>query len=237
MSKLYFFRHGQASLGADNYDVLSPKGREQAKQLGIHLVNEDIRFAQAFVGPLARQKDTYKGVKECYENNQLTFPTAVEIKGLKEHQGMETMKIALPELLKTDDYLKKLTRSTQENPSLAMRNGMLGFQYFLGNWAEGHFTVDGIPTWKSFREEVRSGLDEILNATQQGENIALFTSGGTISAIMGECLGLPTEKSVAELNFSVRNTSFTTFLLTGDKFNLLSFNELPHLKKDMITFV
>ena len=137
MSKLYFFRHGQASLGADNYDVLSPKGREQAKQLGIHLVNEDIRFAQAFVGPLARQKDTYKGVKKCYENNQLTFPTAVEIKGLKEHQGMETMKIALPELLKTDDYLKKLTRSTQENPSLAMRNGMLGFQYFLGNWAGG----------------------------------------------------------------------------------------------------
>ncbi len=237
MSKLYFFRHGQASLGAENYDVLSAKGREQTKQLGTYLVKERIHFAQAFVGPLARQKDTYQGVKECYEKNKLSFPKATEINGLKEHQGMETMKIALPELLKTDHYLKKLTLSTQQNPSLAMRNGMLGFQYFLGNWAEGNFAVDGIPTWKSFREEVRSGLDEILGATQKGENVALFTSGGTISAITGECLGLPTEKSVAELNFSIRNTSFTTFLLTGDKFNLLSFNELPHLKRDMITFV
>ena len=237
MSKLYFFRHGQASLGADNYDVLSSKGREQTKRLGLYLTNEGIHFAQAFVGPLERQKDTYQGVKECYENNKLPFPIATEMKGLKEHQGMETMKIALPELLKTDNYLKKLTLSTQQNPSLAMRNGMLGFQYFLGNWAEGNFSVDGIPTWKSFREEVRSGLNEILSTTQKGENVALFTSGGTISAITGECLGLPTEKSVAELNFSIRNTSFTTFLLTGDKFNLLSFNELPHLQKDMITFV
>lgn len=237
MSKLYFFRHGQASLGADNYDVLSPKGREQASLLGGYLVREGLNFDQVFVGPLERQKDTYKGVKECYEDNEFAFPAAVEIKGLKEHQGIKAMKIALPALMETDEYLKKLSLSSKQNPSLAMRNGMLGFQYFLGNWAEGHFSVDGIPSWKSFREEVREGLEEILAATQKGENVALFTSGGTISAITAECLGLPTEKAVAELNFSIRNTSFTTFLLTGEKFNLLSFNELPHLKKDMITFV
>jgi len=237
MSKLYFFRHGQASLGADNYDVLSPKGREQAKRLGEHLAKEGISFDRVFVGPLERQRDTYSSVKKCYEDQQLSFPEALEIQGLKEHHGIEAMKIALPNLMETDAYLKKLSLSSQQNPSLAMRNGMLGFQYFLGKWAEGHFSVAGIPSWKSFREEVREGLKEILNTTQKGENIALFTSGGTISAITAECLGLPTEKSVAELNFSIRNTSFTTFLRTEEKFNLLAFNELPHLKKDMITFV
>ena len=58
MSKLYFFRHGQASLGADNYDVLSSKGKEQAVALGTYLAQKNIQFDRVFVGPLDRQKDT-----------------------------------------------------------------------------------------------------------------------------------------------------------------------------------
>ena len=118
-----------------------------------------------------------------------------------------------------------------------MRNAMLGFQCFLSEWAEGNITVEGMPTWKEFRADVKEGLDQVLKATAKGETVGIFSSGGTISAITAECLGLTTEKAVAELNFSIRNTSFSSFLYTNKKFNLLSFNELPHLKKDMITFV
>ena len=38
MSKIYFFRHAQASLGSDNYDILSKKGELQALYLGKYLV-------------------------------------------------------------------------------------------------------------------------------------------------------------------------------------------------------
>ncbi|MEC8667907.1 MAG: histidine phosphatase family protein, partial [Pseudomonadota bacterium] len=34
MPTLYLIRHGQASFGADDYDVLSPIGHEQARALG-----------------------------------------------------------------------------------------------------------------------------------------------------------------------------------------------------------
>ena len=34
MGTLYLVRHGQASFGADDYDVLSPAGHEQAVRLG-----------------------------------------------------------------------------------------------------------------------------------------------------------------------------------------------------------
>ena len=44
MSKLFFFRHGQASLGAANYDVLSDKGIRQSKLLGEYLLSEQILF-------------------------------------------------------------------------------------------------------------------------------------------------------------------------------------------------
>ena len=237
MSKLFFFRHGQASLGADNYDVLSDKGILQAQLLGEHLLSEKISFDKIFVGPLERQKDTFKAVQECYATQGIQLPTPVVINGLKEHNGIETMKTALPDLIKTDPYLIALNKSSLDDPKQNMRNTMLGFQYFLGEWAEGNITVKGMPTWKQFREEVKEGLAQVLDATAKGETIGIFSSGGTISAITAECLGLTTEKAVAELNFSIRNTSFSTFLYANKKFNLLSFNELPHLKKEMITFV
>jgi broad specificity phosphatase PhoE len=237
MSKLFFFRHGQASLGAENYDVLSDKGIRQSQLLGEHLLNENISFDKIFVGPLERQKNTFNAVKECYAAQGIILPSPKIINGLKEHNGIEIMKTALPDLIKTDPYLIALEKSSKDDNKKTMRNTMLGFQYFLGEWAEGNITVKGMPTWKQFRKEVKEGLGEVLNATAKGENIGIFSSGGTISAITAECLGLTTEKAVAELNFSIRNTSFSTFLYTNQKFNLLSFNELPHLKKDMITFV
>ena len=237
MSKLFFFRHGQASLGAENYDVLSDKGRLQSQLLGEHLLRDHISFDKIFVGPLERQKNTFKAVQECYAAEGIELPSPIIINGLKEHNGIETMKTALPDLIKTDPYLIALEKSTKRDPKKTMRNAMLGFQYFLGEWAEGNITVKGMPTWKEFRDDVKEGLDQILEATAKGETVGIFSSGGTISAITAECLGLTTEKAVAELNFSIRNTSFSTFLYTNQKFNLLSFNELPHLKKDMITFV
>ena len=237
MSKLFFFRHGQASLGAANYDVLSDKGIQQSQLLGEYLLNESISFDKIFVGPLERQKNTFKAVQDCYAAKGIKLPSPIIINGLKEHNGIETMKTALPDLIKTDPYLISLNKNNTGDAKKAIRNTMLGFQYFSGEWAEGNIKVKGMPTWKQFREEVKEGLAQVLNATDKGENIGVFSSGGTISAITAECLGLTTEKAVAELNFSIRNTSFSSFLYTNQKFNLLSFNELPHLKKDMITFV
>lgn len=237
MSKLYFFRHGQASLGASNYDVLSSKGREQAKILGKYLATNNLQFDRTFVGPLARQKDTYKAVFDSYDQEQMSFPKAKVVAGLKEHRGIETMKKALPELLEKNSFLRKLHKSSQENPDLAKTNMLLSFQYFLREWAAGNIVVEDMPTWAEFREEVRQGLSLILSQTGKGENIAVFSSGGTISAITAECLGLTSEKKVADLNFSIRNTAWTTFLYSNEKFNLLTFNELPHLDKELTTFI
>ena len=49
MSKLFFFRHGQASAGSENYDQLSEKGKEQARLLGGYLCQGDIKFDRIFV--------------------------------------------------------------------------------------------------------------------------------------------------------------------------------------------
>lgn len=237
MSKLIFFRHGQASIGAKNYDVLSDKGWEQSRRLGDYLLSREILFDKIFVGPLERQKNTFNAVEERYSEKGISLPQPTVINGLKEHNGIETMKSALPNLLQSDPYLMALEKSTKEDPAKTLRNTMLGFQYFMAEWAEGNILVEGLPTWKQFRADVKEGLSQLLEATQKGETIGVFSSGGTISAITAECLGLTQEKKVTDLNFSIRNTAFSTFFYSEKVFNLLSFNELPHLEKDMITFV
>ena len=237
MSKLYFFRHAQASYGSKNYDQLSPLGEQQSAELGTYLVQKNFHFDKIFVGPLERQKHTFQIVSEIFQKNNKTLPKPTFLEELKEHQGPEGFRKVLPELMKSNPQIKKWYDEITENPKLMKRNSLLSFQYFMDEWSLGNIEVEGIESWSSFRMKVQKGLNFILENTDKGETVGAFTSGGTISAITAEALNLKDEKRVATMNFSVRNTSFTSFLFSKNQFNLLSFNELPHLEGEMVTFV
>ena len=237
MSKLYFFRHAQASYGAANYDQLSLKGEEQSAILGEYLVNKNFHFDKIFVGPLERQKHTFEIVSKIYKKNNKTLPEPIFIEGLREHRGPGAMRKFLPELLKTNSQIKQWYAEIEDDPKLMKRNSLLTFQYFMDEWSLGNIVVPEVQSWAEFRTAVRRGLETILKNTEKGETVAAFTSGGTISAIAAEALKIQDERMVSNMNFSVRNTSFTSFLFSKNLFNLLSFNELPHLEKEMVTFV
>ena len=237
MSKLIFFRHAQASFGTDNYDVLSEKGIEQTILLGKHLVAKKFKFDKVFVGPLQRQQHTFNIVKEIYDKNNLPMPTPILVDGLKEHVGHTALDKILPQLQETDTYIKEMIAKAKLNPKRARANRLLIFQYFMNEWVEGKIEVEGVVAWKQFRENVRAGLATILQNTESGETNAAFTSGGTISSIAAESLKIMDEKVVASLNFSIRNTSYSSFFYSKGNFNLFALNELPHLPKDMVTFV
>tara|TARA_B100000965_G_scaffold127807_1_gene106361 strand:- start:889 stop:1602 length:714 start_codon:yes stop_codon:yes gene_type:complete len=237
MSKLFFFRHAQASLGKENYDVLSKKGELQAAELGKFLINNNMKFDKIYVGELRRQQHTYEIVKEIFEKKRLHIPSPIILKDLNEHQATEAMKIHLPNMINSDLYINELWKEIEKEPSKKNGNLMLGFEYFLNKWIDNKIIVEGVIPWIDFRKNVNRGLKKILTNTKKSEKIGVFTSGGTISSITGDCLKIKDEKRIASLNFSIRNTSFSTFLHSKKQFNLLSFNELPHLKKDMATFV
>jgi len=237
MSKLFFFRHAQASFLKKNYDELSEHGEKQSELLGKYLVEKGIRFDKIFVGPLVRQQHTYEIVKSVFEKNNNTLPSFEILDGLKEHAGTEAMKIVFPTFVEKHPELQVLQKQAAENPKLVRRNTLLIFKQFMDEWAEDKIEVEGYEPWSVFRKNVKGALNTILEKTGKGETIGIFTSGGTISSITAEALNVQDEKKVAAMNFSVRNTSFTTFLYSNKDFNLLSFNELPHLNDKMITFV
>lgn len=237
MSKLYFFRHAQASLGAVNYDVLSPKGELQAAELGKHLADKAVQFNKVYVGPLRRQQHTYEIVREVFRERKLPIPAPIVLDGLKEHEAPKAMKLAMPQMVTTVPLIKKLWEEAEAKPERKRANSMRSFQYFIDQWVDGKIEVEGVLPWADFRRDVKKGLEHILEETNAGETIAAFTSGGTISSITAESLNMNDQKRVAAMNFTIRNTSFTSFLFSKDQFNLLGFNELPHLPEEMITFV
>ncbi len=237
MSKIYFFRHGQASFGADNYDVLSAKGEQQSAELGNYLVAKKFHFDKVYVGPLRRQQHTYEIVKSIYDKSNLPMPEPIMENGLLEHEAHVAMANVLPRLRASNPFVKELIAKSKADPSRKKANNLLIFQYFLDEWVEGRIEAAGVLPWKAFRQEVRKGLDNILKNTESGENIAAFTSGGTIGSITAEALNIMDEKRVVALNFSHRNTAFTSFFYSRGLFNLLGFNEIPHLDEELITFV
>jgi len=146
------------------------------------------------------------------------------------------MKSEFPKMME-DPYIKSLKDKIEKDPKKQHSYMMLGFKYFLHKWVKNEIIVEGIIPWKKFRINSTNALKSIVNETKKGETIGVFSSGGTISSIVSEVLKLKNELVVADLNFSIRNTSFSSLLYSNNEINLLSFNELPHLKDDMITFV
>ncbi len=58
MPVVLLVRHGQASFGADDYDVLSQTGHEQARVVGAELARRRLRDPLLVCGTLRRQRET-----------------------------------------------------------------------------------------------------------------------------------------------------------------------------------
>jgi broad specificity phosphatase PhoE len=58
MALVYLIRHGQASFGADDYDVLSAAGQLQGKIVGDELRRRAVQPDQVWSGTLKRQRET-----------------------------------------------------------------------------------------------------------------------------------------------------------------------------------
>ena len=64
MGQLYLVRHGQASLGADDYDQLSALGAQQSQRLGEHWRAQGLQFDAVITGTLKRHAQTLHGIQQ-----------------------------------------------------------------------------------------------------------------------------------------------------------------------------
>ncbi|HET6585304.1 MAG TPA: histidine phosphatase family protein [Nannocystaceae bacterium] len=225
MAQLVVVRHGQASLFAADYDVLSERGIEQAKRLGAHLRATGTRFAGAFTGPARRQRDTARWAG----GDEAPWPELVVVPELDEHDAFTMVARVVPQL-QSDPEIGPLAARLAEPAEAGARGAtfQLLFEAVMRKWLRSELDAPELEAWPSFRERVRRGLGHALEGADKGDKRIVFTSVGPIAVMLQHALGLDDVRAF-ETAWRIRNASITTFVVRGREVTLDSFNALPHL--------
>lgn len=221
MGSIYLIRHGQASFGADDYDVLSPTGVRQAEVLGAHLAKLGVRLDRCISGSLRRQQHTARAALE-----QLTTAPALEIDdAFNEFDADAVIRALVPGILAEEPEALDILRNGANNRAEFQRL----FAKLIQRWVSGEYDVHGLQSWQAFVNQVEGGLQRILEQADSKQNIAVFTSGGTITALLRLITDVPACKAF-ELNWQIVNTSLSLLKFRGREVSLASFNSHVHLQ-------
>jgi broad specificity phosphatase PhoE len=95
-------------------------------------------------------------------------------------------------------------------------------------WTDG--TLAGSPheTFTEFRGRVLASLGELRAG--KAKRVLVVSSGGPISTILAEVLGMPL-RGVVDLNLQTRNTGITELQAGASRIHCVSFNNVPHLDR------
>lgn len=218
MARVYLVRHGQASLGSDNYDQLSALGMQQAQLLGAYFKLNHIPVDQVICGTQTRHQQTaqhfYKGYqKSSSGDGEGEFLTMA---GFNEYD-FEAMIQA---------YIKQ-----HPEQNLNMHQGPDLFRLLkkcLLSWSKNTLTGELEESWPAFQQRVWLGLQQV-QADHYHQNIVIFSSGGPIASMVSQLLEAPSHVCI-ELNFQIHNTSVTQCYVSQEKITLQNFNGIPHLQ-------
>ncbi len=216
MGTLYLVRHGQASLGSDNYDQLSPRGHEQAVRLGEYWRSRGMHFDAVVRGSLVRHEQTLNGILQGLQSTTSFDPLVLP--ALNEYDG------------------EALIQAIHPGPRVVADTPERYKQFFrilcdaLAQWMAGTISPRGMPSWNDFSAGVRSTLTQIREQ-HVGHNVLLVSSGGPIATAVSEVLATPAEVMIA-LNMRIRNSAITEFSISPKRLMLQTFNTLPHLDTD-----
>ena len=210
MGTLYLVRHGQASFGADDYDVLSDMGYRQAVRLGEWFKYKGIGFETAFTGTLQRQISTFAGINEGMGSSL----GATRWTGLNEYDSDAVISAIHPHKLE-----KATTPEMYRAHFRLLKDG-------LKQWMDGVVSPRGMPEYTDFVAGVTSLLDHVRTSFEG--NVLVVSSGGPISTAVGHVLGTSPETTI-ELTLRIRNASVTEFAFTPKRHMLVTYNTLPHL--------
>jgi len=210
MGTLYLVRHGQASLGADDYDQLSDLGQRQSLRLGRYFAERGVAFDAVFTGTLKRHRQTLAGIADGLPG----LPQSITWPGLDEYDSEAVIHAVHPAPMpraNTPEVIREHFR--------VLRTGLVA-------WMQGRVQPEGMPSFTDFQAGVAGALQQAL-MHHEGK-VLLVSSGGPISTAVGLLLDLK-PAAVVELNMRLRNSAVSEFSATPKRHALLTWNTLPHL--------
>lgn len=215
MGEIYLIRHGQASFGEPDYDRLSERGIAQSRQLGQWLRTRGPRFDAVYAGERLRQQHTA----------QLALDGAPGLRidpAFNELDADRLLQHALPRLILREPQLASLLQDLAANRDAFRRV----FERIVDEWVGGDWGEAGVGDWQGFRARVTGALAALARQHGKGRCLAVFTSGGPITATM-QSLG---HHRRGGLDWDIANTSITRLAYDdAGNLHLLEARSVPHL--------
>lgn len=210
MPKIIFVRHGQAQFGQANYDKLSAVGHEQSVALGKALFEQRITIDHWVRGDMVRHAETLRGIS----------------------QGMRTQvshQIVTPDLNEYDFTGQLNARFVGSKAPVGLhtdrKTHFRALRETLALWQNDKI-LNPPESWAAFETRLKRAQQTIFGL--EGDTILVVSSGGAISKIVANALGVSHAKQV-DLQLQIKNASMSTFIYsrrTGGFF-LNAFNETP----------
>jgi broad specificity phosphatase PhoE len=204
MPLICLVRHGQASFGAEDYDVLSDLGREQASRVGEELARRGLRNPLVLSGTLRRQRDTASLLAAA--------------------AGWDVAAEPDPRLDEYDhlDLLKRYPVDGTGAPAgeIGSRELQRLLDAALASWiAAGD--ADG---WPAFSAGALAAVADLAAGLGSGRDAVVVSSAGAIAAVVASLLGARADGVVA-LNRAAVNVGVTSVVSGGSGLSLLAFND------------
>ncbi|MBC3873332.1 histidine phosphatase family protein [Undibacterium flavidum] len=225
MRHIYLIRHGQASFDADDYDQLSPLGEEQSRLLGDWFKQSGQQLDRVVMGGNRRHYQTAQQCLQQFRNSPSDFPETDWIvdPGFDEFDHQEVLLRSHPEF--ADFRALKLSINHHPHPRRAFQNM---FTAAVNRWIGGEHD-DYSESWVQFQRRCRLALLRLIEGSDEQENYWIFTSGGIISALLQDVLGI-SDQRIFDLNASLVNSGFSKLRMGNSRISLNYLNSSAHLE-------
>jgi len=229
MAIVLVVRHGQASFGADDYDVLSEIGWEQGRCLGAHLAASGVRPVAVVRGGMRRHRETAEALLEGLGS----VPVGVDERWDEfDHLGVVAAHPDLPQggtaALDRREFQRVFVESTRRW-ALDEDESSTAFPETFGAFAARS------------REALAAACEQATEA-EAGGVVVVVSSGGPIGVVAADLVD-PDGADRATLarlwerfNTVCVNSAVTRVLVGSSGRRLLTFNEHAHLDRRLTTY-
>jgi broad specificity phosphatase PhoE len=223
MITLLAVRHAQASFDADHYDLLSPRGEEQAERLGRFLASDpEFGFDRIICGDMHRHRQTLAGIERAFQEAGRALPAPRFDADFNEFDHGAVIEAYLAEFPDHPEYRGRM-------PAKSDRAGVSRFlAAALQCWAVGQLEHRLAEGWHPFGSRIERARARMFDDCGSGERVLLVTSGGVIARLAQAALEVSDARAV-DFNLSLMNSAISEFHYRDGALRLRSWNTLPHL--------
>lgn len=223
-------RHGQASFGTNDYDVLSSRGVRQSRRAAEILSGYGVAPTRLVHGGLRRQRETAEQMLLGAASWEL--PLEVDERW-RELDHLAVM-AAYPTL--TDEDRELLTSGGMD-----LRSFHELYTRATARWSSGSYDSDYPESFADFIGRVRDGIREAARGAGERRTAVIVTSGGPIAAACAMLTEVGEEPrrlaaAWARFNAVVVNASVTRVVVGRTGARLLTFNEHAALERELVTY-